>query len=1254
MKKVFSWFNRQTFYTEVNPVIKLSSKRMLEIDDLEPLPTESLEDVRHKLSYDSVGKFIRSIVRVNRKPTLWGIFFTLFRVLFALSIPVLIKQILAVIVASDAQASSMTDGVVDSLLFALATIISGVVTNQCFYWDFVAFQKHQRLLDSLIFRQMLELNAVTRSKYRSGDMINSVGNDVQTISKLGSMVNDLSYVVILFIGVIVLLLNFLGVGTFAAVVTLLIFQPIARRITKHFVKFDNNRAHLRESRLNLISQLLSGIRTVKLYDLAGLLTTKIRDVREKEVEQQIAWGTKSALSIVVFGSTTTLVCLAAFGTRVLMGQPLDPTVLFPSLGLLMLLEVPFAQMPEILNSFSGIRAAGQRVLNFLNADKNPSGVKPLSEPGVAVGVSMEQVSFTLDDQEKPILSGIDLHVKPGESVAIVGSVGSGKSVLLRSLLEEDERVSGEIRWDGLSSSQTPRTVYVPQEAFIFNATLKENLLMGHEATGCEDLLKRAIQVTSMEEDVRQLAGGLNIEIGERGIGLSGGQKQRVSLARSVVAQPGLALLDDPFSALDARTEEQIVERLLFSEWKSITRIVATHRLRFLHRFDKVVFLQEGRIVAQGTLEELLTRDDFRDFYSEDQIDTSLTPTPQKKEAASENQTSEETSNDPLRITEDEDRRLGSVNRKIYKDFLNAMAGGENNPKRPLMFAALGITVVLAVLIPLFQNLWFVAWSDPQAFEKGSLLRNIAENPGLSMLIYAGFGVLMLVAIYTQRSLWNRQTAVAAGLLHNEGLEGTVRAPIRFFDSTMSGVLMNRFSRDVFVIENDLRWMFENMVRFTFQGLVNMILIVIVGPWLILGIVPILWLYYKLQKKFSIASREIKRLVQITQSPLFSHLRETFDGLLTIRTLNRSGYFTERFDERHNAFQRSSRAYELTDRWFSVRVPILSGGISLLSAVSIFFAARYGWISTGLAGVILTYLISFWTLLNWSARTFAMVEGNLTSVERLMHLTELPNEETVFQKRKVNRLEHDEQVASATEIDCDTKPGHERKGASIEFDSTYVRYAANLPDVLKNVSFRIEPGSQVGIIGRTGSGKSTILQSLVGMAEVSSGDILIDGVPIHALPLKKLRQLVAVVPQEPFLLNGTIRMNLDPTGQHTDERLMEVVTQVGMSDFMTLLPGGLDTVVSDSGGNLSQGQRQLLCFARALLKDPKIIIMDEATSNVDVQTEARIQSQLKAAIDGITVLIIAHRTSTVLGCDQIIRLSGGKLENTTVENGDTHE
>ncbi|WP_151735791.1 ATP-binding cassette domain-containing protein [Paenibacillus tengchongensis] len=1253
MNNLFMWIKRQFFYTEVNSVIKASSERMLRLEDLAPLETKDREGGFNNLSYGSVGKFIGSMIRINRKPTVWGIFFTLFRVFFALSIPVLIKQILTVIVGDGVHQSSISDGVIKALLFAIATIISGIVTNQCFFWDFVAFQKHQKLLNSLIFRQMLKLNTVARSKYRSGDVINSVGNDVQTISNLGYLVNDLFYVIILFIGVIVLLLYYLGLGTLSAVATLLVFQPIALRITKHFVKFDNNRARLRESRLNLISQLLSGIRTVKLYDLTGLLDKKIRDVRDQEVQQQISWGSKSAMSIVVFGSTTTLVCLAAFGTRVMLNQPLDPTVLFPSLGLLMLLEVPFAQMPDILNNFSGVKAAGQRVLNFLKADQNPSGSKPLSAPGVAVGVSLEQVSMAVEDQETPILSGINLTVKPGESVAIVGSVGSGKSVLLRSLLEKDERVSGLIRWEGVSSSQTPRTVYVPQEAFIFNATLKENILMGLEEAGSEELLKRAIEVTAMEADVRLLTGGLAMEIGERGIGLSGGQKQRVSLARSVMAQPGLALLDDPFSALDSATEEQIVERLLFTEWKPITRIVATHRLRFLHRFDKIVYLQEGKIIAQGTLDELLTRPDFRDFYSDAPVNTPITPAAKESEAANEILSQEADSNDPLRITEDEDRRSGSVGRKVYGAFVNAMTGGKNNPKRRYMSIALAATVVLAVLIPLIQNLWFVALSDPQAFREGSLLRRIAENSGLSILIYAGIGVLIMIVTYMQRALWNRQTAVASGILHNEGLEGVVRAPIRFFDSTMSGVLMNRFSRDVFVIENDLRWMFENMVRFTFQCIVNMILIVIAGPWLIFGIVPILWAYYKLQKKFSIASREIKRLVQVKQSPLFSHLRETFEGLLTIRTFNQSDYFTERFEERHNAFQRASRAHELTDRWFSVRVPVLSGGISMISAVSIFFAARHGLISTGLAGVILTYLISFWTLLNWSARTFAMVEGNLTSVERLMDLAQLPNEETSFRRHDTQeQAMYSKYIAGTNDIEGMTS--FERKGASIEFVAASVRYAEHLPDVLKNLSFSIAPGAQVGIIGRTGSGKSTILQSLVGMAEVSSGDILIDGVPIRAIPLRTLRSLVAVVPQEPFLLNGELRMNLDPNGLHPDERLREVMDQVGMGDFMRLLPEGLDTVISESGGNLSQGQRQLICFARALLKYPRIIIMDEATSNVDVQTEARIQSQLKAAIDGITVLTIAHRTSTVLGCDQIIRLSAGRLENTSTEDGDMNE
>ncbi|MES9782258.1 ATP-binding cassette domain-containing protein [Bacillus thuringiensis] len=1236
MKSFIKWFKQQVIFREVNPVIKLSAERMLQLDDLASLPEKDQKQVSNaSLSFESSWKFIKSMLLINRKPILWGLFFTCFRVAFALSIPVIIKLILGVITSDGTLETNILSGVIYSCLFAGATILSGIVINQCFYWDFIAFQAHQRLLDSLIFRQMLQLSPVARSKFRAGDVINRVGNDSQTISKLGFLVNDLFYVVILFIGVITLLLNFLGVATFAALGTLIIFKPIAGRIAKNFENYDSNKAELRETRLNLISQMLTGIRTTKLYNLTELLESKICKVRSEEVKHHISWGAKSAMSIVVFGSTTTLVCLAAFGTRVVLGQPLDPTVLFPSLGLLMLLEVPFAQMPEILSNLSSIKVAGQRILDFLKSDKSPTGLTPLSDPGTAIGVNIENLSLALSEKEKPILNEVNLSIQPGEAVAIVGSIGSGKSVFLRTLLEADERLSGAIKWNGIKPSHMPRIAYVPQEAFLFNETLKENLLMGNNLENSEDLLQRALEVTDMEADVRQFPGGLMMEIGERGVGLSGGQKQRISLARAVMSQPGVAILDDPFSALDGKTEERIMERLIFSEWNSITRIVATHRLRFLHQFDKVVFLKDGIVAAQGTLDELLSRPDFKEFYSGGHLELSFpqqTGENEEVKEVEERKSSDSILNNPLRIVEDEERRTGHVGRQTYGAFLNAMGGGAGNTKSPFVFAALIITMFFAVITPLLQNLWFVVWSDPSALKAGSVLRSIAENPWQSMFFYAGIGVIALVVIYFQRALWNRQAAVASGVLHDEGLAGVVRAPIRFFDSTPSGVILNRFSRDVFVIENDLRWMFENMVRFTFQALVNLILILIVGPWIILGVVPILWLYYRVQKKFSIASREVKRLVQVAQSPVFSHLRETFDGILTIRTLECSGYFSEKFSQRHSAFQRASRAHELIDRWFSVRVPVLSGGISLISALSIFIAARYDIISTGLAGIILTYLIGFWTLLNWSARTFAMVEGNLTSVERLVHLSNLPNEEEAFQQEEHRQIQEGHSYEMS-----------ESKGASIEFVSASVRYAANLPDVLKNVSFKITPGSQVGIVGRTGSGKSTILQALVGMAEVSSGDILIDGVSIRNFSLKELRKIVAVVPQEPFLLNDTIRMNLDPVGKYSDAMLMDALNRIGLGEFMVSQTEGLDTMVSETGGNLSQGQKQLLCFARALLRKPKIIIMDEATSNVDIQTESRIQSGLKAAIDGITVLTIAHRTSTITDSDQIIRLSSGELQ-----------
>lgn len=1217
-------FLKQFFFTEVNPIIDMVARK-------EPVSVKHLKNLSHnnkdykldtQYSLAGISKFIYSILRLNWYPVICGIFCSVLRVLFSLSIPILTRQLLLLITSSHSVEGNFQRGILYAVLLSVATILSGIITNQCFYWDFMAFQAHQRVLDTFIYKKMLRLSPGSINQLQPSDMVNHVSNDNKLIANLGYLVDDAFYAISLFVGVTVLLFRYIGIATIIALITLIIVTPVVGLLVSRLEKYDSHRSELRAKRLGLIAQVVEGIRTAKLYHFTDKIERDILEVRKNEVTQFIKWGMRSAIAVAIFSSISTLVCLVTFGTRIVLGQSLEASVLFPVLALLMMLQLPFVQIPDIISSAISVKVAAKRVMKYLSMEEQEGSLTDcqLSDQNKALGVALKDVSYSIDG--KTLLHNINIDIKKGEMIAVVGCVGSGKSTLLKTLLGADARTEGSVRWDGLNENELPRIGYVPQEAFIINGSFKENILLNLKPEKEEALLKHVIHTVRLVPDLENLPGGLSYEVCHRGVNLSGGQKQRLSLARAMAFQPGIAILDDSFSAVDKSTDEQIFDRLLLKEWGNITRVVATNRLNHLDKYDRIIFLQDGRIQAIGTLKQLLIDKEFVAFYSKSKED----PVISKEKKDSVPMLFESSDNEALQMTDTEDRQIGHVDAKVYKSYIKTLGGKNHFSANFTVYLRLMLSVVLCILLPMLQNLWLVAWSNPSALTGNGLLKNLANNQMSGLAVYALIGVFALISVFAERAIWNRQIAVSSKVLHENAVRGLFHAPIRFFDSMPAGVIINRFSRDIAVLENDLRWMFENMVRYSFDVIANLTLILFVAPWLIFGIVPVLILYWLLQRRFSNASREVKRIAQITGSPVLGQVTETFEGLTNINTYHSSNYFYTKYLEKHKEFQKSARAHELIDRWFSVRIPLLSGMISLLSSVSIFTAAYQSNITEGLAGVILTYLINLWTLFNWSARTFAMVEGNLTSVERLAYLSELPNECNEFNQT----------VKDKEPIAVETLKG------SLEFDSVSVRYDKKLPDVLKQVSFKISAGEKIGIIGRTGSGKSTIMQSIVGMTYLSGGNIYIDNILLNHFSLEFIRDIISVIPQEPYLFDGSLRMNLDPVGNFDDSEIVKAVKQLGLQDFLNSLPDGLDTEIKSKNDGLSQGQKQLLCFARIVLKQPKIIIMDEATSNIDVKTEHEIQNQINRLFSNTTLLIIAHRTSTLKDCDKIICLADGRI------------
>jgi ABC-type multidrug transport system fused ATPase/permease subunit len=740
------------------------------------------------------------------------------------------------------------------------------------------------------------------------------------------------------------------------------------------------------------------------------------------------------------------------------------------------------------------------------------------------------------------------------------------------------------------------------------------LKFGQTVTGEE--VRRAVHNACLDRDLKEWKSGLRTEIGEKGVNLSGGQKQRVALARAALANPQVIFLDDPLSAVDAETEDLLCQRLLFGFWKSKTRVVATHRLEHLAQFDQMIYMQDGKILGYGKFEDVKnTCPEFAAFYSEHGKTQGESQNAEKSaETSAAASITTEHPDEESRVTEDEDREVGAVKGSVYWDYISSL-GGDDKFTKPMILLTLLLGAVIVTLLPLAQKAWLSYYSNHRG----------EWNALIAVGIYGLLGVSVLLGSFLNNIFWLSRGITAGRNMHDKMLKSVLGAPIRFFDSTPVGRILQRFSRDVESVDVYLQWSFDSAVHCTLQVIVSLCLILGLLPMMAIVILPAMWLYYRVQRDYRRPAREAKRLDSIARSPRYAHFKESLLGLVVIRGYNKTQWFMENFYQKLAHSQRMFYSHYMLNRWFSSRIPLIGGLISMSTAVGVSLSAYYKLMDAGTAGLVTMYSLSFWGYLNWGVRIFADIESRMTSIERLKFFANLPAEKDVL-------------------IPSTTIPTNWPDRGSLQIQDLQIRYASHLPLVLKGLNFEVQAGSRVGIIGRTGSGKSTFFQSLFRFIEAEHGQILVDGVNIAGVPLERLRRSLAIIPQDPTLFLGTIRNNLDRYNEYTDQEVQQSLQHAGLWNFVNRLPDGMNAAVVEGGLNLSQGQRQLLCLARALLTNAKIIVMDEATASVDVQTDALLQQVIRDSFKDVTMLIIAHRLGTISDCDQIVEISAGLVKS----------
>ncbi|KAI0826665.1 multidrug resistance-associated ABC transporter [Trametes gibbosa] len=1170
------------------------------------------------------------------------------------------------------------------LAFAIFAMqeVSSLLSN---HYQMVAMSNGLCLRTSLIgaiFRKSLRLSGRARMKHSVGQITTMISTDATRLDRNSATIHNLWVAPIQIAIGIGLLIRNLGYSALVGLAVLLIGFPIQFILARVMFAQRKKGVVLTDSRVRMTTEVLSGIRLLKYYAWEQFYAHQVGTLREREINTlRRLVAARSSL----IGTVTVIPIFASvlsFITYALTNHTLDVATIFSSLQFFNIIRAPLIYFPLVLASATDALVALRRISAFLRAEELavPYAVAPESKFALDVdadftweavrkndnaagmrGVGRAQAKADAhaakrdkaakgeeaktekrgsgvlgrkrakkepvlpttadagenadnadgkekekDTEEEPfVLKDVKLKIPKGSFVAIVGRVGSGKSSLLQALIGEMRKTRGDCTFSSTAA-------YVPQSAWIMNATLKENIVFGQDEDNAK--FNDIIRACCLEPDLEMLPNGEQTEIGEKGINLSGGQKARVSLARAAYSGADIVLMDDSLSAVDAYVGKTLLDRLFLSgPLADKTRVLVTHALHVLDKTDYIYVMDEGVIVEQGTYQDLM--DDGEMFSRLMEEYGSL----EKQEANAiidkpDLKVKDKKAKGPERehqtLIQAEERLTGAVSFSVYTKYFK-FAGGAT------VFPMIMLWLVLSQGAQVANNLFLGFWTSQsiRGFDQADYMGT-----------YAALGIASGIFSFAL-SLTVSMASLTAGLRMFKAALGTVmRSPVAFFDTTPLGRIMSRLSKDQDTIDAELSMTAVQLLSTASSVVGTAALVFYTFPYLGIIFVPLMILYYIAALYYRRSSVEAKRLDSLLRSALYSAYSETLTGLSTVRAYRSQDRFIRKSED---GLDLENRAYYMTiaiQRWLGVRLDIL--GNMLILGICLFAAGFRKTVDPSKIGVVLSYTLSITQTFSLLVSTYAVNEQNFNAVERILYYTELPDE-----------------GAATTPND---PPQSWPAAGEIKFEGVQMAYRPGLPLVLKGVSFYVKPGEKIGIVGRTGAGKSSLLQALFRIVNLHSGRIEIDGYNISEIGLDVLRGRLALVPQDSLLFKGTLRENLDPTNTRTDAELIDSLRRAwllprdGTTDPAAEAKFSLTSNVSDEGSNYSAGEKQLLALCRALVKNSRIIVLDEATSSVDVETDAKVQRTIQAEFSASTLLCIAHRLNTIVYYDRILVMDAGRV------------
>ncbi|KAL2613213.1 hypothetical protein R1flu_024905 [Riccia fluitans] len=1078
---------------------------------------------------------------------------------------------------------------------------------------------------SAVYFKTLRLSNKAKQEWSVGEITNIISSDVQKFLQLNLALVQTILLPFQMIAAGAILFWVVGISMIAGLSTLLIVVAVNVFVVGKMRTFRVKYLQAKDARMKSTVECLSNMKVIKLQSWDQLFLHKIEALRSVERGWVAKFMYTWACSIMVIWAAPVLVATVTFFTMYWLGEPLDTGKVFTAITTFSVIKEPVQQFPDNVSNVLQMLVSMARIRVYLCADEvDDTAVKREDESNSDYAVEIESASFTWGSESDAVaIRDLSLRIPKGACFAVCGSVGSGKSSLLYCIMGELQKITGSAKLCGT-------VAYVAQTAWIQTKSVRDNILFGRpmDVERYEDALRTA----GLKTDLEQMPYGDRTEIGERGINMSGGQKQRIQLARAVYADADVYVLDDPFSAVDAHTASLLFQECVRGVLKEKTVVLVTHQVEFLQATDCILVMKDGSIVQSGRYDELVREGrEFGAFVSalhaslhsvnqvkEDAIAKGQDALPEKEKFISEvanhqreksvrnNQEANERKDE---FIQKEERKVGGVNSHLIWTYATRTYGGA------FFLLIVGLNVV-AYALQVAGDSW-LAGAD-------SSMSQLAYVRVYALLTIGGVIAVLLRSLATAFSGISTAQAFFETMLRN-----IMRAPILFFDTTPLGRIISRSSSDQTSIEVDL----PNAVSlsiFNMIGLLGTVMVTsYVTPQLLFLVLPLAMLLLNVRLHFGKSMREIMRLLQVCEAPVFLHVGETLAGITTIRAFREQNWFAATNAERFEDYQRCGFHFQAIGNWFAFRVQFLCA--TLVSTVSfLLILLPSDSLGPGMAGLALTYAMGLNAVLGGLLTNTSNAESKLISVERVNQYSNLTSEAPLV-------------------IEDHRPPVDWPDEGKIVLDKLQFRYRANAPLVLKGVSCVIEAREKVGVVGRTGSGKSTLVQALFRLVEPAGGRILIDGLDITTVGLSDLRSRLNVIPQEPAVFEGSLRSNLDPFDKHTDHEIWKALEKCHLADAVRSKREKLNATVSQGGDNWSVGERQLLCLGRALLTRAKILVLDEATASVDINTDTIIQRTIREHFGNCTLISVAHRIPSVIDADRVLVLDAGYLkENASPE------